>query len=204
MPFVTEEIWQAVAPVAGRAGPTIMLQPYPKTIEFERDEASEREIAPVKATILGARQIRGQLDVPRSRQMPIYVKAPSPADSQVIQGNAELIKFLANVTEINFIDAEGGLPPTAMQLVEGYVVHAPLSSLIDDPDAELARLAKRKVKTEQQAAAEERKLGNQSFVANAPAEIVAEVRARIDDFKAQIAQLEEQERRVGMLKKAAK
>jgi valyl-tRNA synthetase len=203
MPFVTEEIWQAMSSLAGRVGPTIMLQPYPQTTEFERDEASERAIAPVKATILGARQIRGQLDVPRSRQMPIYVKAPSPAEAQVIQGNAELIKFLVNVTEIHLIDTEEGLPPTAMQLTDGFIVHAPLTSLIDDPDTELARLAKRKVKVQQQKTGEEKKLGNQSFVANAPAEIVAEVRVRIDGFTAEIAQLEEQERRVGMLKKSS-
>jgi valyl-tRNA synthetase len=201
MPFITEEIWQALAPLAGRTGPTIMLQPYPKTTEFERDEASERAIGPVKATILGARQIRGQLDVPRSRQMPIYVKAASAAEATLIQANAELIKFLANVTEIHSIEDESGLPPTAMQLVEGHIVHAPLTSLIDDLDAELARLAKQQAKKHQDVAREEGKLSNQKFVANAPPEIVGEVRARIEGWRKEIAQLEEQERRVRMLKK---
>jgi valyl-tRNA synthetase len=201
MPFITEEIWQALSPLAGRTGPTIMLQPYPKTTEFERDEASERAIGPVKATILGARQIRGQLDVPRSRQMPIYVKAASAAEATLIQANAELIKFLANVTEIHSIEDEAGLPPTAMQLVEGHIVHAPLTSLIDDLDAELARLAKQKAKKHQDVAKEEGKLGNQKFVANAPPEIVGEVRARIEGWKKEIAQLEEQEQRVRSLKK---
>jgi valyl-tRNA synthetase len=204
MPFITEEIWQALAPLAGRQGETIMLQPYPRPDEFVRDEASEGAIAPVKATILGARQIRGQLDVPRSRQMPIYVKAPSPAQSQIIQGNAELIRFLGNVTEIHAIDDESSLPPTAMQLVEGYVVHAPLSSLIDDPDAELARLAKNKAKTQQELAKIEGRLANQKFVANAPTEIVELERTRIATFKSEIAQIEEQERRVGLLKKATR
>ena len=201
MPFITEEIWQSVAKLAAKQGPTLMLQPYPQVAEFARDEAAERAIAPVKATILGARQIRGQLDVPRSRQMPIYVKAPTASETQLIQANAELIKFLANVTDIHALEDEAGLPPTAMQLVEGHVVHAPLTSLIDDPDAELARLAKRKAKTRQEIAKAEGKLGNQNFVANAPAEIVEQERNRIADFKSEVTQLEEQERRVGLLKR---
>jgi valyl-tRNA synthetase len=73
--------------------------------------------------------------------------------------------------------------------------------LIDDPDAELARLAKRKAKTRQDLAKIEGRLANQSFVANAPAEIVEQERTRIATFKSEIAQLEEQERRVGLLKK---
>jgi valyl-tRNA synthetase len=88
-----------------------------------------------------------------------------------------------------------------MQLVDGHAVHAPLASLIDDPDAELARLAKRKAKVRQDLARSEAKLANQNFAANAPPEIVEQEHARIADFRAQIAQLEEQERRVSLLKK---
>jgi valyl-tRNA synthetase len=200
MPFITEEMWQAVAPRAHRAGETIMLQPYPQQEEFPADPEAESAITPIKAVILGARQIRGQLDVPRSRQMPLYVKASQPEHWQEISANIELIKALANATEITQIEGEEQLPPTAMQLIEGYVVHAPLASLIDDADVELARLAKRKTKTRQDLAKCEGKLANKNFVANAPAEIVEQERARIADFKQQIAEIEEQERRVALLK----
>jgi valyl-tRNA synthetase len=201
MPFITEEIWQSVSPWAGRNGETIMLQPYPKRDEFPHDAAAERAIVPIKATILGARQIRGQLDVPRSRQMPIFVKAPSAAEWRVIQENAPLIQFLANVTDIQEINDEANLPPTALQLIDGYAVHAPLASLVDDPDAELSRLAKRKAKVRQELAKAEGKLANQNFVANAPAEVVELERTRIANFKAEIEQIEEQEKRVELLKK---
>jgi valyl-tRNA synthetase len=87
-----------------------------------------------------------------------------------------------------------------MQLVDGQVVHAPLASLIDDLDAELTRLAKRKAKTLQEITKCEAKLGNQSFVANAPPAVVEQERARIADFKTEVAQIEEQERRVRQLK----
>ena len=88
-----------------------------------------------------------------------------------------------------------------MQLIDGHTVHAPLTSLIDDPDAELARLAKRKVKARQELTKCEAKLANQNFVANAPAEIVEQERARIADFTREIGQIEEQERRVALLKR---
>jgi valyl-tRNA synthetase len=201
MPFITEEIWQSVAPWAGRKGETIMLQTYPTRGDFPHDAAAEAAIIPIKATILGARQIRGQLDVPRSRQMPLYVKTPNESAWKVVQENAALIQFLANVTEIQEIKDEGSLPPTALQLIDGHAVHAPLASLVDDPDAELARLAKRKAKVRQEIAKAEGKLSNQNFVANAPVEVVEQERTRIANFKTEVDQIEEQERRVALLKK---
>ncbi len=201
MPFITEEIWQAVAPLTRRTGETIMLQPYPQQSEFPLDEAADAAIAPIKATVLAVRQIRGQLDVARSRQIPVFVKAASPEAWQIIDGSSALIRFLANVSELKSIENEASLPPTAMQLIDGHAVHAPLASLIDDPDAELARLSKQKAKKQQEIAKCEAKLGNQNFVANAPPAVVEQERARITDFRNEIAQIEEQERRVAQLKR---
>jgi valyl-tRNA synthetase len=201
MPFITEEIWHAVAPLANRGGPTIMLQKYPANADFIRDPAAERAIAPIKATILGARQIRGQLNVPRSREMPVFIKAPSVEDWNLIAADADLIRALANITQITAVGDDGSLPPTAMQIVDGFVIHAPLASLIDDPDAELARLARRKVKAQAELAGFEAKLGNQNFVANAPPEVVEQERARIAERHREIEQITEQEARVAQLKK---
>ena len=201
MPFITEEIWQSLSKHAGREGETIMLGAYPQREEFAADAEAERAIVPIKAVILGARQIRGQLDVPRSRAMPLFVKAPNRESWEEVRANLELIQAISNATEVTLIEDEHQLPPTAMQLIEGFAVHAPLASLIDDVEVELARLAKRKAKTKQDLAKCEGKLANQNFVANAPEEIVAQERARIEEFKRQIAELEEQERRVAQLKK---
>ncbi|NLG76274.1 MAG: valine--tRNA ligase [Xanthomonadaceae bacterium] len=202
IPFITEEIWQSVAPHAGVRGETIMLQPYPKAADFPRDLAAEEAIAPIRAVILGARQIRGQLDVPRSRQMPLFVSTPSEAEWREIGDHLELIKALANATQIDRIENEASLPPTAIQIVDGHTIHAPLSSLIDDVDLELARLAKRKAKVQQDLKRSETKLANRNFVANAPPEIVEQERARIAEFQKEIAAFEEQERRVASLKRS--
>ena len=200
MPFITEEIWQSIAPIADKQGPTIMLQPYPKREEFPHDDAAESAIRPVKAAILGARQIRGQLDVPRSRQMPSFIKASNPESRRLIDANRAYVLALANLSDLQFVENEAELPPSAMQIVDGETTFVPLASLIDDPEAELARLAKRKTKVRQDLSKSEAKLANQNFVANAPAEIVEQERRRIAEFTHEIAQIEEQERRVAMLK----
>ena len=203
IPFITEEIWQSVAPHAGVRGETVMLQPYPKTADFPRDTDAEQAIAPIRAVILGARQIRGQLDVPRSRQMPLFVSTPSAADWREISDHLELIKALANATQIERVENEASLPPTAIQIVDGHTIHAPLASLIDDVDLELARLAKRKTKVQQDLKRSETKLANRNFVANAPPEIVEQERARIAEFQKEIAALEEQEQRVASLERSS-
>ena len=200
MPFITEEIWQAIAPLAGKSGETIMLQSYPKTVDFPIDVAADNAIAPIKAAILGPRQIRGQLDVPQSRKITLYFKAAQAGDWQAIADNLTLVVGAANVSSIIEVKDEAALPPTALQVVDGRSLYAPLKELIDDIDAELARIEKRKVKTAQELSKCENKLSNANFVANAPAEVVEQERARIAAFKAELAQFEEQARRVATLR----
>ncbi len=200
MPFVTEEIWQAVAPLAGRSGPTIMLQAYPARADFPADAEAELAIGPIKAAVLAPRQIRGQLDVPQSRKVPLFMKTASAADRAVVDENAELIRSVASVSEITLITDEATLPLVSMTIVEGRTFYVPLATLIDDVDAELARIAKRKARTAQELAKCEAKLANPNFAANAPAEVVAQERGRIADFRSELAQLEEQAARVTSLR----
>jgi valyl-tRNA synthetase len=200
MPFITEEIWQSVAPLAGKSAATIMLQPYPKMADFPIDAAADAAIAPIKAAILGPRQIRGQLDVPQSRKITLYFKAAQPGDWQAIADNLTLVLGAANVSNIIEVNDEASLPPTALQVVDGRSLYALLKELIDDIDAELKRIDKRKAKTAQELTKCEIKLSNANFVANAPAEVVQQEHARIAAFKAELTQLEEQARRVATLR----
>ena len=200
MPFITEAIWQSIAPLAGKHGDTIMLQAYPKTTDFPVDVAADNAIAPIKAAILGPRQIRGQLDVPQSRKITLYFKAAQAGDWQAITDNLTLVQGAANVADIIEVTDEANLPPTALQVVDGRSLYAPLKELIDDIDAELARIEKRKAKTAQELSKCENKLSNANFVANAPAEVVEQERARIAAFKAELAQFEEQAKRVATLR----
>jgi valyl-tRNA synthetase len=199
MPFVTEEIWQSVAPLAGRTGPTIMLQPYPGAAEFAQDAAAERNIASIKAAILGARQIRGQLDIPQSREIVIHYQSPHEDDQHSLSASAGVIKAVGRISELRIVAAGAELPPSATASIDQRTISSPLAGLIDDPAAELARLQKRKTKVGQDLDREQKKLSNTKFVESAPAEIVAEVHTRIANFKRQVAEVEQQEQAVSAL-----
>ena len=199
MPFITEEIWLKIAPLAGVDGPTIMLQPYPKPADWPVDAQAERQVAALKAVVLGVRQIRGELDVPHSRTTPVYVRSERAGDVEAIAALAATIARVGNLESVTVVASESDLPPCAIAMVDGRTVLAPFARLIDDISAELARLEKRRARTQQDRDKCAAKLANASFVANAPAEVVEQERARVTDFDGQLAQLSEQLRRLAAI-----
>jgi valyl-tRNA synthetase len=203
MPFITEEIWQRVGPLAGRTGPTIMLQRYPTATEFPADADAERDVAALQAVVLGIRQIRGELDVPHSRATPLYVRSDQPGDAEALTALAATIRKVANLEAIELVESEANLPPCAIAISRGRTVLAPFDRLVDDVGAELARLEKRRTKTQQERDRSAAKLANANFVANAPESVVTQERERIAEFDRQLAQLAEQARRLGALAPAA-
>jgi len=178
-----------------------MLQSYPKVSDFAIDSIADQAIAPIKAAILGPRQIRGQLDVPQSRKITLYFKSNIASDWQAIQDNIALVNGAANVLTVIRVESDASLPPTALQVVDGRSLYAPLSELIDDIDAEVARIEKRKAKTSQELAKCENKLSNANFIGNAPPTVVEQERERIAAFKMELQQLTEQAHRVASLRK---
>jgi valyl-tRNA synthetase len=196
MPFITEEIWRRVAPLAGRRGPSIMLEPYPRTEDFPADDAADRQLASLKAVVLGIRQIRGELDVPHSRATPVWVRSERDGDSEAITTLASTISRLANLESVSLVASETHLPPCAIAIVDGRSVLAPFERLVDDVSAEIARLEKRRTKAGQERDRCAAKLANANFVANAPPEVVAQEQARIAEFERQLSQLGEQLRRL--------
>ncbi len=196
MPFITEEIWQRVGRLAGRTGPTVMLEPYPQAADFPPDASAEREIEALQAIVLGIRQIRGELDVPPSRSVPVYVRSEQDGDEQAIAGLGATMARIANLESVEFVSSEADLPPCAIAIVDGRSVLAPFSRLVDDASAELQRLEKRRARTAQDRDKCVAKLANESFVANAPPDVVAKERERVADLERQLAQLGEQMRRL--------
>jgi valyl-tRNA synthetase len=160
-------------------------------------------MTPIKAAILGPRQIRGQLNVPQSRAVTVYFKTPHAEDERALADSRAVVAGVGNIKELRFITDDGSLPPAAIAIVDGRSIYAPLSELIDDVDAELARLAKRKAKIAQEVARCEAKLGSENFVKNAPPEVVEQERNRIAEFRREIEQIEQQQQRVAKLKSGA-
>ncbi len=196
MPFVTEEIWQRVGPLAGCTGPTIMLEAYPRAADFADDPEAERQVAALKAVVLGIRQIRGELDVPHSRVTPVFVRSNRAGDAESIAALAATIAKVANLESVRVVATESDLPPCAIAIIDGRTVLAPFARLVDNVSAEVARLEKRRARTTQDRDKSLAKLANESFVANAPADVVAKERERIAESERQLGQLGEQLRRL--------
>jgi valyl-tRNA synthetase len=199
MPFITEEIWQRVGPLAARTGPTIMLEPYPRAAEFPADAAAERQVAALKAVVLAIRQIRGELDVPHSRATPVYVRSDRDGDAEALAALAATIARVGNLESVTMVTSEAALPPCAIAIIDGRAVLAPFARLVDDVTAEIARLEKRRARAGQERDKCAAKLANASFVANAPAEVVTQERGRLAEYEQQAQQLAEQLRRLAAL-----
>ena len=191
MPFVTEEIWQRVAPLAGRTGPSIMLEPYPAPRpELEDAEAVER-MSWIKGLILAIRSIRGELDLAPSRQIPVVLSGATDTERDRLAGGAAYVRALARVATIDLLEP-GSLPPKAATALLGNLeILVPLEGLIDK-DAEIGRLQRQLDKLGRNLGQSHAKLGNPSFRDRAPAAVVEKERRRAAELESSIGKLEAQ------------
>jgi valyl-tRNA synthetase len=180
MPFITEEIWLRVAPMAGVGGPSIMLAPWPKADQFAPDPAADGEMGWLKQVVLGIRQIRGVLDIPASRRLPLLVQNASARDLMLLDKHRVLLTRLAGLEDIQPLAAQDTAPPAAAELVGELVLLVPMSGLIE-PATELQRLEKRLAKLAAELKGFRAKLANENFVRNAPAEVVQQEQERVAD-----------------------
>ena len=191
MPFVTEEIWQNVAPLAGVSGPTLMLQPYPVANPAKIDEAAEADIEWLKAFILGVRQIRGEMDIPPGRPLPLLLQNASASDQDRIARMHDAILFLARVEGPSFLAAGEVAPESATALLGQMTLLVPMAGLIDK-EAELARLSKQIAKLESDMGKTEARVSNPNF-GKAPEAVQQQGRELLakqkQDFEALQAQL---------------
>ncbi len=200
MPFITEEIWQRAAPLAGRAGPTVMLAPYPLPEAFPADEASEREVAWIQALILAVRQIRGEMNINPSKRIPVLLQGASAEDRACLASHRPYLERLAGIDSITVLDANETAPQSATALVGELTVLVPMAGLID-AGAEADRLHKLLARAEADLGKVRARLANQSFVANAPAAVVETERARQGELERTTASLTTQLERVRELLK---
>ncbi len=198
MPFITEEIWQRVAPLAGRAGPTIMLEPWPLPDEAARDAAVEDEMRWVMDLILAVRKIRGEMDIAPSRRIEVLLANAGAAELARLGRTRHWLERLAGIDRLRALAPGEAEPESAVSLLGEMRILLPMAGLIDVA-AETARLEKRIQKLRQEAVKASAKLARESFVSQAPAAVVAQERARLADFNGELAQLEAQLARVRRL-----
>jgi valyl-tRNA synthetase len=203
MPFITEEIWLRVAPLAGVEGDTIMRQPWPRAQDYPADPEAETELRWIMQVVLGIRQIRGEMDIAPSRRLSLLLRHASAADLERVRRHEAMLGRLAGLESVRALDALEAPPPAAIALVGELALLVPMAGLIE-PQSELARLGKRLQKVEQELARATAKLANGNFVDHAPPEVVAQERARLADFERTRAGLARQLEQVRALERLAR
>jgi len=201
MPFVTEEIWQGVAGLAGRAGPSVMLASYPRVADYPPNEAAEREVAWIQAVVLGVRQIRGEMNIKPSAQIPLLLKGASQQDQAYVERHLPYLQKLAGLQSVTLLDADSQPPQSATALVGELTILVPMAGLID-AGAEAERLGKLLAKAQQDLGKTRAKLANDNFVRNAPEAVVTTERERLTELQRTVTSLTAQLEQVRVLMKS--
>jgi len=198
MPFITEEIWQRVAPLAGREGETVMRARYPEPDAARIDPEAEAEMAWVMAFILGVRRIRSGMNIEPRRALPVLLDGGSERDREWLEANLRYIETLARTQTVRWLAADEIAPESATALLGDMKVLIPMAGLIDK-DAEIARLSKEIERLGRDRQRAEAKLTNSSFVDKAPAAVVDKERAKLTELAGALEQLQSQLQRIQLL-----
>ncbi|MEW2971767.1 valine--tRNA ligase [Pseudomonas juntendi] len=198
MPFITEEIWQRIAPLAGIEGKTIMLQPWPLANESRIDAAAEGDIEWLKELMVGLRNIRAEMNIGPGKPLPLFLKNANADDQRRLQENEALLKKLAKVESFTVLSDAEEAPLSATALVGDLQVLVPMAGLIDK-DAELARLNKEIQRLQGEVARVGGKLSNAAFVDKAPPAVIEKERAKLAESEQALANFTEQHARIAAL-----
>jgi len=194
IPFITEELWQKVAPVAGKSGDSISVAPYPATNPAAIDEQAEAYVVRLKAAVDACRNLRGEMNVSPGTRLPAYVFG----DAAFVRGAAPVLQALAKLSEVRVFDDEASWAQAAQAAPVAMVGDARLCLYMEiDIAAEKVRIGKEIERQSADLARETAKLSNEAFVAKAPPAIIEQVRKRIADLTATLTKLQDQLKRLG-------
>ncbi len=198
MPFITEEIWQKVKPLAGVDGDTIMLAPFPAADDSLSDSEAEAEMRWVMQFILGVRRIKGEMNISPAKPLPVLLQNVDLQDVAWLDASRHYLDFLAKTDSVTLLGMDEQAPESAIALVGEMKVLIPMAGIIDK-DAELARLAKEIGKLEADLTRTAKKLENPNFVDKAPPAVVQKERDKINAQQAAMAKLQEQATKIRAL-----
>ncbi len=202
-PFITEELWQKVAPVAGRfpanadtpgqAGASVAVAAYPVSQPERIDESAIAHVVKLKTLVDACRNLRGEMNVSPATRLPLYVVAQTPAESEFLKSSAAVLQALAKLSEVKVFSDEASWQAAAQTAPVAVVGEARVCLFVEvDIAAEKIRLAKEVARLEDQIAKANVKLGNEAFVAKAPAAVLEQERKRVADFAATLQKVREQ------------
>ena len=189
-PFVTEQLWQQVAPRLGITADTLSLRAYPTAAEFAGDYAqAEADVEWFKGMVSALRRVRSELNVPPSKQVRLLLQGGQSVDQARVERFTSQLRFLLKLESIQWLAADAQTPPTAAAIVGELKLLVPLEGLVD-LDAERARLDKEIARVSSEKEKSEAKLSK--FTDKVPAAVVEQERVRLVDWNSQLAGLQEQ------------
>ena len=198
MPYITEEIWQKVAPLAGKQGDTIMLQAYPQAETDKIDTQANADIEWLKAVMLAIRNIRGEMNLSPAKEIKVLLRNTNSEDQRRLEETRILLSKLAKLEQINLLAEGEDAPMSATGLVSQMEILVPMAGIIDK-DAELARLQKELDKLDKETTRLDSKLSNPGFVSKAPADVVEKERTKLSEMQSAAARLRDQQQRIASI-----
>ena len=196
IPFITEELWQKVALVAGQCSadePTsVMIQPYPQAEPAKIDAEADAEIRLLKRIVDSCRALRGEMKLGPDKRVPLAVQGPAQPIDRFAPYLAALAR-LSDVRPVADLAAAAGGAATPINVVDDWRL---MLAIEVDVAAERERLAREIARLEGEIAKANAKLANESFVARAPAAVVEQERQRLAGFGATLGKVREQAARL--------
>ncbi|MEX2470468.1 MAG: valine--tRNA ligase [Pseudohongiellaceae bacterium] len=190
MPFITEEIWQKVAPLLAIEGDSIMLAPYPRFDETNVDREAEDHIEWLKGIIVAIRNVRGEMDISPAKAIPVYLRHGDEEDQKRLEAYRPYLAKLAKLESIDWLATDAEAPAAATALHGKLEILVPLAGLIDVA-AEQTRLEKEIGKLEGALKGVNNKLANEKFTNKAPAEVVAREREKQEELTSALTALKD-------------
>ena len=192
MPFLTEEIWQTIAPLLDRKNSdSIMVAKFPEVDESQVNAQVEDDMTWLQELIAGVRNIRGEMKLGNAVRLPVLLENITEEQLERLNRIENQFKALAKVESLTILKQGDDVPLSSSSMVGKLRVLVPMKGLID-PTAELNRLAKSQEKLQKQADGIARKLGNEGFVSKAPAEVVEAEKAKLEELEGQLKVMSEQ------------
>ena len=188
-PFISEELWQKVAPVAGRSGPSVSIAAFPVSQAERIDEPAEAYVAKLKTWVDACRNLRGEMSVSPATKLPLYVLG----DSDFMKAAGSVLQALAKLNEVKVFENEAEWTKAAAAAPVAVVGEARLCLFMEiDVAAEKIRLSKEVARLESEIGKANGKLSNEAFVAKAPPVVIDQERKRVADFEAALGKMKAQ------------